>query len=103
MIKISREDRFHFIGIGGYGMSGIAQVLYELGYSVKGSDIKQSEITARLSNLGIPIYIGHKPENIDNSTIVVVSSAVHKDNPELIEAKRKSLPILQREKCWLIL
>jgi len=96
MIKISREDRFHFIGIGGYGMSGIAQVLYELGYSVKGSDIKQSEITARLSNLGIPIYIGHKPENIDNSTIVVVSSAVHKDNPELIEAKRKSLPILQR-------
>lgn len=96
MIEINKGDRFHFIGIGGYGMSGIAQILFELGYNVKGSDIKQSEITERLSRVGIPIYIGHDPNNINDSTIVVVSSAVHSDNPELIEARRRNLIVLQR-------
>lgn len=96
MIEISKDDRFHFIGIGGYGMSGIAQVLFELGYNVKGSDIKQSDITERLSRLGISISIGHKPDNINDSTVIVVSSAIHSDNPELIEARRRNLTVLQR-------
>lgn len=96
MIDISKDDNFHFVGIGGYGMSGIARVLYELGYKIKGSDIKKSEITERLSNLGIPIFIGHKPENINNSTILVVSSAIHKDNPELIEAEKRGIRVIQR-------
>lgn len=96
MVEISPEDRLYFIGIGGYGMSGIAQILHQLGYRVKGSDIKDSETTRRLSNLGIPIYIGHRPENIGDSTVVVVSSAVHDDNPELVEARRRNLTVLKR-------
>ncbi|MCX7794930.1 MAG: UDP-N-acetylmuramate--L-alanine ligase [bacterium] len=96
MVEISIEDKLYFIGIGGYGMSGIAQILHQLGYNVKGSDIKNSETTKRLSSLGIPIYIGHRPENIGDSTVVVVSSAVHSDNPELIEAKRRNLVVLKR-------
>ncbi|MEM4235379.1 MAG: UDP-N-acetylmuramate--L-alanine ligase [Candidatus Methanomethylicaceae archaeon] len=96
MVEISTEDKLYFIGIGGYGMSGIAQILHQLGYKVKGSDIKNSETIKRLSSLGIPIYIGHKPENIGDSTVVVVSSAVHDDNPELIEARRRNLVVLKR-------
>lgn len=96
MVEISKEDKLYFIGIGGYGMSGIAQILHQLGYKVKGSDIKNSETTRRLSSLGIPIYIGHKPENIGDSTVVVVSSAVHDDNPELVEARRRNLIVLKR-------
>ncbi len=96
MVEISTEDKLYFIGIGGYGMSGIAQILHQLGYKVKGSDIKNSETTKRLSSLGIPIYIGHKPENIGDSTVVIVSSAVHDDNPELIEARRRNLTVLKR-------
>ena len=96
MIEITTKDKFYFIGIGGYGMSGIAQILYELGYNVRGSDLKRSETTERLVKLGIPVYIGHNPENLGDSNIVVVSSAVHKDNPELIEARRRNLLVLQR-------
>lgn len=96
MIEISTEDKLYFIGIGGYGMSGIAQILHELGYSVKGSDIKRSETIERLVNLGIPVYIGHNPKNIGDSTVVVVSSAVHNDNPELMEARRRNIPVFQR-------
>jgi len=96
MIEINTEDKVYFIGIGGYGMSGIAQILHELGYKVEGSDIKRSETIERLTSLGIPIYIGHDPKNIGDSTIVVVSSAVHSDNPELIEARRRNIPVFQR-------
>ncbi|MGC8972463.1 MAG: UDP-N-acetylmuramate--L-alanine ligase, partial [bacterium] len=96
MVEINIKDKLYFIGIGGYGMSGIAQILHELGYNVKGSDIKKSETIERLVNLGIPIYIGHDPMNIGDSTVVVVSSAVHNDNPELMEARRRNLPIFQR-------
>jgi UDP-N-acetylmuramate--alanine ligase len=96
MKGITKEDKIHFIGIGGYGMSGIAQILYELGYKVSGSDIKNGEITERLSSMGIPIYIGHSPRYIEGSTVVVVSSAVHSDNPELVEARKRGLTIFQR-------
>jgi UDP-N-acetylmuramate--alanine ligase len=86
----------HFVGIGGIGMSGIAEVLHNLGYDVTGSDVKDSETTKRLKDLGIKVYIGHEAENIDNAHVVVVSSAVSDNNPEIIEAKRKFIPVIPR-------
>ncbi|MBI5203803.1 MAG: UDP-N-acetylmuramate--L-alanine ligase [Nitrospirae bacterium] len=86
----------HFVGIGGIGMSGIAEVLHNLGYEVTGSDIKDSDTTNRLSSLGIKIYVGHKAENVDDAHVVVISSAVSKDNPEVAAAKEKSIPVIPR-------
>ncbi len=86
----------HFIGIGGIGMSGIAEVLYNLGYEVTGSDLRESETTRRLQDLGIKVMIGHRPENIDNAHVVVVSSAVSKENPEVVEAKKRAIPVIPR-------
>jgi UDP-N-acetylmuramate--alanine ligase len=86
----------HFVGIGGIGMSGIAEVLFNLGYDVTGSDIKDSETTRRLRELGIKVYIGHEAENIDDAHVVVVSSAVSDKNPEIVEAKRRLIPVIPR-------
>lgn len=86
----------HFVGIGGIGMSGIAEVLHNLGYEVTGSDIRESETTRGLSNLGIRVMIGHKPDNIDNAHVVVISSAISEDNPEVIEARRRAIPVIPR-------
>jgi len=86
----------HFVGIGGIGMSGIAEVLHNLGYEVTGSDIKESETTNRLRNLGIKIFIGHNRENIDHAHVVVISSAVSPDNPEVLEAKQRAIPVIPR-------
>jgi UDP-N-acetylmuramate--alanine ligase len=86
----------HFVGIGGIGMSGIAEVLHNLGYEVTGSDVKESDTTNRLNSLGIKIYIGHRVENVDDAHVVVISSAVSKDNTEVVEAKRKSIPVIPR-------
>jgi len=86
----------HFVGIGGVGMSGIAEVLFNLGYEVKGSDIKSSETTKRLEKMGIRVHIGHREENIGNAHVVVISSAVSGDNPEVIAAKRLSVPVIPR-------
>lgn len=86
----------HFVGIGGIGMSGIAEVLHNLGYEVTGSDIKDSDTTNRLRSLGIKIYIGHSSENIDDAHVVVISSAVSEDNVEVIAAKEKSIPVIPR-------
>lgn len=91
-----RYKVIHFVGIGGIGMSGIAEVLFNLGYDVTGSDIKDSDTTKRLRDLGIKVYIGHKEENVDDSRVVVISSAVSDKNPEIIEAKRKSIPVIPR-------
>ncbi len=91
-----RYKVIHFVGIGGIGMSGIAEVLHNLGYDVTGSDVKDSETTKRLKDLGIKVYIGHEAENIDNAHVVVVSSAVSDNNPEIIEAKRKFIPVIPR-------
>ena len=77
-------------------MSGIAEVLHNLGYEVTGSDIKESETTNRLRNLGIKIFIGHNGENIDSAHVVVISSAVSADNPEVLEAKQRSIPVIPR-------
>src|SRR3990172_7327657 len=91
-----RIKHIHFIGIGGSGMSCIAEVLFNLGYKVTGSDVKTSDTTKRLEGLGITIFIGHRPENINGSDVVVYSSAVRKDNPEVIFAKEGLVPVIPR-------
>lgn len=88
--------KVHFVGIGGIGMSGIAEVLLNLGYKVTGSDIKETDTIKRLRSLGAEINIGHKPENITDAYVVVVSSAIRKDNPELIAANDKNIPVILR-------
>ena len=91
-----RFERVHFVGIGGIGMSGIAEVLNNLGYEVDGSDLKESETTMRLRELGININIGHKEENIKNADVVVISSAVSSGNPEVEAARKLSIPVIPR-------
>jgi len=86
----------HFVGIGGIGMSGIAEVLHNLGYSVQGSDIAESANVQRLRGLGIPIMVGHAAENVGNAQVVVTSSAVKPDNPEVVAARAKLAPVVRR-------
>ncbi len=86
----------HFIGIGGIGMSGIAEVLHNLGYKVQGSDQSDSANVQRLREKGIEVFVGHKAENIGDAEVVVVSTAIKKNNPELIAAREKLLPIVRR-------
>ena len=86
----------HFVGIGGIGMSGIAEVLGNLGYTVTGSDVADSGNVKRLRDLGIKVTVGHKAENVDGADVVVVSSAIKPDNPELIAARAKRLPVVRR-------
>lgn len=86
----------HFVGIGGVGMSGIAEVLHNLGYDVTGSDQRESDTVARLRSLGIKTFIGHRSENIDDAHVVVISSAVSDDNPEVTAAREKSIPVIPR-------
>ncbi len=86
----------HFVGIGGIGMSGIAEVLLNHGYRVQGSDLKDSAITKRLAQLGATIFIGQKPENLENAEVVVISSAIKPGNAELDEARRRGLPVVRR-------
>ncbi len=86
----------HFIGIGGIGMSGIAEVLVNLGYKVSGSDLVENQNVSRLKNLGVNIFIGHKKNNVDEAAMVVVSSAINSNNEEILEAKRRRLPIVKR-------
>ncbi len=91
-----KVQRIHLVGIGGIGMSGIAELLLNLGYGVSGSDIRRSPVTDRLSELGGRIHIGHAAENVAMANVVVVSSAVRPDNVEVIEAKRRQIPVIPR-------
>ena len=84
----------HFVGIGGVGMSGIAEVLLNLGYSVSGSDLADNAVTQRLAGLGARIHRGHAAENIVDADAVVTSTAVQEDNPEVIAARDKKIPIV---------
>ncbi|WP_424976995.1 UDP-N-acetylmuramate--L-alanine ligase [Leisingera sp. S232] len=86
----------HFVGIGGIGMSGIAEVLLNLGYVVQGSDLKSSKITQRLEELGARIFVGQKAENLEEAAVVVISSAIKPGNPELDEARLRGLPVVRR-------
>jgi len=88
--------KIHFVGIGGIGMSGIAEVLLNLGFTVTGSDLRKSDISVRLEGLGAQIFYGHRSENVRDVHVVVVSSAVRSDNPEVQEAKRRLIPVIQR-------
>jgi UDP-N-acetylmuramate--alanine ligase len=94
----ARIQKIHFVGIGGIGMSGIAEVLLNLGWKVSGSDLKQSPVTERLAKLGATILEGHRAENISNAApeVLVTSSAIARDNPEVAEARRRKLPVIQR-------
>lgn len=88
--------KIHFVGIGGIGMSGIAEVLHNMGYTVTGSDIRESDTVRRLRSMGLKIFIGHSKDNIDESDVVVFSSAVKPDNPEIIKAKQLGIPVIPR-------
>jgi len=92
----NKKRVIHFVGIGGIGMSGIAEVLHTMGYKVKGSDLKDTHITEHLRNLGIEVYIGHKRENVGNADVIVYSNAVPEENPEIIEARERNIPIIPR-------
>src|SRR5438876_5066312 len=96
MVSFRNFQRTHLVGIGGIGMSGIAEVLLTLGYSVSGSDIKPSPITERLQNLGAVIRDGHRAENVEGAHVVVTSSAIKPDNPEVVEAHKQKIPVIPR-------
>ncbi len=89
-------ERVHFVGIGGIGMSGIAEVLLNLGFKVTGSDVRKTDITERLGKLGAKIFNGHNTENIIDADVVVISSAIRADNPEVKKAKELFIPVIQR-------
>jgi UDP-N-acetylmuramate--alanine ligase len=91
-----RIQHVHFVGIGGIGMSGIAEVLLNMGFHVTGSDLKRSDVTARLESLGATVYEGHAAENINGAHVVVRSTAVRDDNPEIRDARRRSIPVIPR-------
>jgi UDP-N-acetylmuramate--alanine ligase len=94
--KSRHAARVHFVGIGGIGMSGIAEVLLNLGYQVSGSDLKESDVTKRLVSLGARVGYGHREDNLQTSDVVVISSAVKKDNPEVVAARRRKIPVIPR-------
>jgi UDP-N-acetylmuramate--alanine ligase len=89
-------QKLHFVGIGGIGMSGIAELLLNLGYQVSGSDLRLSPVTERLAALGGKIHVGHSAANIEDADVVIISSAVHSDNPEVTEAKSRQIPVIPR-------
>ena len=95
-IELAKNEIIHFIGIGGIGMSGLSLIMKGKGFKVQGSDIASNKNIERLRKEKIKIFIGHKKQHIKNATIVVISSAIKKNNPELIEAKKKNLPIIKR-------
>ena len=95
-IDLGKNELIHFVGIGGIGMSGLALIMNELGYKVQGSDILKNRNIERLSEKKIKVFINHKKENIKKTTVLVVSSAIKKNNPELAEAMKKKLPIYTR-------
>ena len=86
----------HFVGIGGIGMSGIADILLNLGYNVTGSDLKENAMIARLTRKGVKVTIGHEAKNVHGASVVVVSSAISKDNPEILEARKLHIPVVRR-------
>src|SRR5438045_915769 len=92
----AKIQRIHFVGIGGIGMSGIAEVLLNLGYKVSGSDLKTTAVTQRLAGLGALIFEGHREENVAGAEVVVTSSAISPANPEVLEARRSHIPVIRR-------
>ncbi len=96
LFKTRHAAQVHFVGIGGIGMSGIAEVLINLGYRISGSDLKESETTRRLARLGARLEIGHRADNLVSADVVVISSAVRQDNPEVLAAQARKIPVIPR-------
>ncbi|MCP4157400.1 MAG: UDP-N-acetylmuramate--L-alanine ligase, partial [bacterium] len=96
MIKYSRVKKIHFVGIGGSGMSGIAEVLHNMGFVISGSDIGEGETVKRLKSMGIPVFLGHRKENISDVETLVYSSAVSRKNEEVGEALKRKIPVIPR-------
>ena len=94
--RMRRIHTIHFVGIGGSGMSGIAEVLLNLDYAVQGSDLKAGEVTRRLESLGAKVFIGHRAENVADADVVVVSSAINTENPEVARALAQRIPVVKR-------
>jgi len=97
------KEYYHFIGIGGIGMSGVAHLLLKAGFSVSGSDLKENRVTKELKRLGAKIYTGHNAENISGQSAVVYSSAIREDNPEMLKAKNLGIPLLKRAEALALL
>src|SRR6266487_5269728 len=96
-MRLPREiGPIHFVGIGGIGMSGIAEVLSNLGYTVQGSDVSEGANVNRLRDKGVPITVGHKAENVAGADVLVVSTAIKRDNPELMAARAQRIPVVRR-------
>jgi len=97
-IELAKKETVHFIGIGGIGMSGLSLVMKRKGFKVQGSDVSNNKNVERLKKEKIKIFIGHSKKNLKNATIIVISSAIKKNNPELIEAQKKKIPVIKRGK-----
>ncbi len=95
-VPLGKTRRVHFVGIGGSGMSGLAELLANLGYEVSGSDEKRSAVTDRLTTLGVRVHAGHAVEHVADADVVVMSSAVRPTNPEIVEAVRRAIPVIPR-------
>ena len=95
-INIASNEVIHFIGIGGIGMSGLAQIMNNMGFAIQGSDLNSNKNTERLIKKGIKVFYGHSQKNIGKATMVVISSAIKKNNKELLASKKKKLPIFKR-------
>ncbi len=95
-IKLAKSELIHFVGIGGIGMSGLALIMKDLGFKVQGSDILSNKNIDRIKQKKIKVFIGHKKQNINKSTILVISSAIKNNNPELLSAKKRKIPIYKR-------
>ena len=94
-IELAKTEVIHFVGIGGIGMSGLSLIMRAKGFKIQGSDLNLNKNVERLKKEKIKVFIGQKKQNLKDATIVVVSSAIKKNNPEIIEAKRKNLPIIK--------
>ncbi len=95
-IELAKKEVIHFVGVGGIGMSGLSLIMKGKGFKVQGSDVSFNKNTERLKKEKIKVFLGHKKQNLKNATIIVISSAIKKNNPEIIEAKKKKLPIITR-------
>ena len=101
-IKLGKQEVIHFIGIGGIGMSGLAQIMKTMGFKVQGSDVNKNKNTDNCKKLGIKILIGHSKKNISKASILVKSSAIKSNNIELVESKKKKFPFMTESKCLQI-
>ncbi len=95
-MKFKRIKKLHFVGIGGVGMCGIAEILHNSGYQLTGSDLKKTETTIHLQAIGIEVMYSHEPANVIGSDVVVISSAVGDENPEVMEARKLKIPVIRR-------